>query len=932
MPTCTTALRIVITLMLGIAAVPSQAQSHRVAIQPGMLTNEAGFGDPSGLVDEQREIIGPPAGTPSRVWQVHARHNREFPVSAHLDLGEDTHVSSLWLFDTHNTGEVVISSGSPGQWEPVTTYDCGSYMKWVELRLDVTTRYLRITRKDPGALFAEIAIYAYTPEAHQAMQEKAEAARQREIARVEELARARKKALDRPLSEMAPYGTLSLVDEIDCAADRTTHRFRESQTGASTVEEILGRACRVLTKTRGAANSISYRIGENKLLRAGGVYVLAVEYPEDAPRSMIIINSGNETARGFHTGQTVGDAFHPKYVNNHNESIDVPLSGRWQTWTLLIRLHDKFPERGLRRGGEPRTLSPEDGFDVTIAQFSARNIPLSEGAAVGRIRLYEVIDPDQLTQPLRLPPEDLPRRHLFWREEMSDGVLADKSKQPDEWGVRKRLDWFRYKAELMKFLGMNTYTKDLLEFGACQHWNPSPHGGNDWVYHNGDTCHLWGEIVEMMGGYGFNLLPYYEYSGSKGGKNNLGFQRRAKPLTRDDAYTHISWIESANADLTDPATYEDFKKMLEVTVLNLRTRADFAGIWLRPRAQLPISFSDTALGRFAEDVQGGKRVTRAALQQDPMLYARYLEWWGGKRRAFLEAMRDYLRDNGLDDAVVLYTGCAGEPGVGFNTWEPRLVTDRPDTWEPVLAQAEHRTDKDATIQAITVDEVVRQNLYLQGLQSPGLSWGDWEVHHAHPADDPDSYRTVEGVLLTHAFNRNYTVSSPKTMQAYRAPSGLALVRHYSLNEHMLFDQNDQAFPGYFVADIERAGPYCMMAEALAMAHGDPTMIGYLAGSNYGRGFPEYVRSFNAHFLALPALPSEVLPKAASDPKVVVRQIRTDGHGTYLAVINTAMQDVQVSVSLSGPVHDAVTGRAMEVSSGRMSLQMHPMQLRSFHLP
>ena len=31
-------------------------------------------------------------------------------------------------------------------------------------------------------------------------------------------------------------------------------------------------------------------------------------------------------------------------------------------------------------------------------------------------------------------------------------------------------------------------------------------------------------------------------------------QRRAKPLTRDDAFSHIKWIESANADVTDPST------------------------------------------------------------------------------------------------------------------------------------------------------------------------------------------------------------------------------------------------------------------------------------------------------------------------------------------------------------------------------------------
>ena len=71
-----------------------------------------------------------------------------------------------------------------------------------------------------------------------------------------------------------------------------------------------------------------------------------------------------------------------------------------------------------------------------------------------------------------------------------------------------------------------------------------------------------------MGRYGFEVLPYYEYSGSKG-QEGLGNQRRAKPLTRDDAYTHITWIESANADITDPDTYADFQKMLDLTVIRL---------------------------------------------------------------------------------------------------------------------------------------------------------------------------------------------------------------------------------------------------------------------------------------------------------------------------------------------------------------------------
>ncbi len=133
----------------------------------------------------------------------------------------------------------------------------------------------------------------------------------------------------------------------------------------------------------------------------------------------------------------------------------------------------------------------------------------------------------------------LPRRRLFWREEMADGVIDRKIDPP---AIVNPLDWYRHKAELMRFLGMNTYSKDLLEFGACQHWDPSALGGNDWVFFDSKTKDLWGEIVALMGSYDLDVLPYYEYSGSKG-YQGLGNQRRSKPLTRDDAYTHISWIE-----------------------------------------------------------------------------------------------------------------------------------------------------------------------------------------------------------------------------------------------------------------------------------------------------------------------------------------------------------------------------------------------------
>lgn len=720
---------------------------------------------------------------------------------------------------------------------------------------------------------------------------------------------------------LAPFGQVALVDEIDASGDGAAHRFLDSPVGASRVATILGEACRVLTPVSNESSHVVYRLGEGKGLKAGGHYVLAVEYPEDVSRGMVVVNSGNETIRGFHTGWAVGDALNAKYTSHHCESLDMPMAGNWQWWTLLIRLHDRFAEKGRAGSPSPRPLLPADGFDVAVAHFSAPNDPLSAGIAVRRIRLYEVLEPEGLALTVRLPPPELPRRHLFWREEMSDGVLGTGSTPVADRGVAVALDWFRHKAGMSRFLGYNTYAKDLLEFGACQHWDSTPHGGNNWVFFDSAMKDLWGQIVGVMGETGLNVLPCYEYSGSKG-YSGLGPQRRAKPLTRDDAYTHIAWIESANADITDPDTREDFRKMLDLTVVRMRDRAHFVGAWLRPRSQLPVGFWDPTRARFATEANGGVTVTREQIRTDTALYGRYLDWWHGKRRGFLVAMRDYLRADGLPDAVVLFTGCPAEPGVGFGDWTPRFVTERADLWAPILPSA----------QLLTPEQVAAQGLYLQGLLSPGLNWGSWEVHHAQPRDDPERYANNDGVMLTHAFNRLYTVLDSGTMERYRTQSGLAMVRHYGLNENMMFDAQDQPKLGYFAADIERAGRACMQAEVVAMATGDPTMVGYLVGSNFGRGFPEAVREFNANYLALPALPSQRLDSATDDPDVVVRGIETGTHGTHLAVVNPtrhAKRAVRIQLPEGVTTVEALaTGAPLATPEGVLTLDLQAYQVVS----
>jgi hypothetical protein len=126
----------------------------------------------------------------------------------------------------------------------------------------------------------------------------------------------------------------------------------------------------------------------------------------------------------------------------------------------------------------------------------------------------------------------------------------------------------------------------------------------------------------------------------------------------------------------------------------------------------------------------------------------------------------------------------------------------------------------------------------------------------------------------------------------------------------------------------------MQSEAVAMANGDPTMIGYLVGSNFGRGFPQYVRDFNANFLALPALPSVRVDGASSDKDVVVRTITTEKHGTYVAVVNTAAtakSGVAVDLKTAGRLRALAEGAQVTVTGNAATLNLRPYQLVAMKL-
>lgn len=742
----------------------------------------------------------------------------------------------------------------------------------------------------------------------------------------------------------------TLIIEIDCSLDNSVE-FWQSPDNASQVQTILDRDCRVIPNDGGVEDFFGYKIGKGLGLQAGKCYLLEIDYPEDQSRSFHVSNYGCETIKGLACGRAVGDALNGKYVNNNSESLDFPVSNSFKTWKQVFWLHDRFSDIKLPRGRGSRPFLPADGFWVIFSQFRYVNCPLSAGIAVSKIRLYEIDDPSSLYITINEPPDGLPKRHIFWREEMADAVIDLMPGSTEEVrGIADRADWYEYKMKLARVMGIDTFCKDLLEFGHNQGWDTK--SGSEWYNESADPG-LWSEILARLSNYDLYVMPYYEYMGSFGQNDSIGIGGQNRCLRLDGTssnYTHISWCWNADCDVVDPDFITDAERLLDRTIVDFKDNANFIGAWFRMRPELmPVSFNDLDLGYFATEANGGTAVTRTDLQGNASLLDEYYDWWFERRKQYLEALADHLRTKVDSDMFVLYTSDNSEPGLSLDRYkvgegypEPwnfkrTVVTDNVSGWQALLAGSAFTSSTEPAFdmfRPVSFDNVVSKEIYLESILEFQETWGGYEWHHSAPPPDPENYVNSEKAMMSYSFSRQYMVSSDNAFEAFRTGRGLALTRHYSLNENEMGGDENDCLLGYFVSDVDRTGPHIMHAEARAMANGDPRYLSYLLGSGYSRGFPEYVRNFNAAFLSLPALESELVPGASTDPDVVVRKITTASHGTYLIVVNVAFTSktgVTITMPVSGTLTDAPTGAAVSTSGNTFSMDMYPCQLRAFRI-
>ncbi len=896
---------------------------QQIVLKPEMVSTTS-KGSLNTLIDEQEAGKNPTLNSSKTMWDLHDVGKGEYPAEFIVDLGAEHYLSNILFWDGNGHGVIRVYGGDRSNWREILVEDGVGLNVWkYHNDLNAKTRYLRIVKETPGGAFGEMLVYQYTPEQALAATKRAEeAARENQM-----LSAAQKDSGKRPEVDTGTlFGKLPLVDEVNTGDQPNGRTFVEFPQGASQVATILGTKARVIPNEQKEASYFAYRLGEGKILQPGKAYLLTVEFPEDQSRTFSIGNRGGDLVRGIQTGQSLGDSIFG-YTTTNLESLNVPLSGKYVTFQQLFYLNERYADIQVKRGDESnRSFSPVKGFFVVVSQWAANQTPISKGAAVSRIRLFEVPDPQKFNVTLHLPPADLPQRHLFYREEMGDSVINNK--EAAQRSVTNIPDWYEYHFRTMNFLGMNTFSKDLLEFGAPQSWDVE---NNGW-YNQSKFPDVWGKIVPLAAKHGLSILPYYEYAGSSG-RMGLGVQgpELVQPLAGKGNYTHIAWAENKRVDITSPDVLEEFKRVLDLTIVKFKDDAKFLGAWIRPRSsQMPISFADPTRARFAKEANGGTAVSREELKADPALLQRYYDWWNGKRKEFLVAIRDYLKEKGVnEDPLILFMAYHSEPAPPFpknKQGQIPLVTDDVNVWNQIAANGTKDYDK---FLVMSESEVLDGNMYATALLTPVRNWGQWEWNHAAPRPDPQSYKDTPGVLMTYPFNREFTVNEPSALEMFRGKSGLAMIRHYPLNENTMGEQL-----GYFVTDVDRPGSYGMLSEALAVANGDPWNIGYTSSHIYNRPFPDAVRTFNTNFLALPALPSKVVSKAASDAYVVVRQIDAGQHGSYYAIVNTSMNPVKnVSIRLpkAGRVVEAATGNVVSQNASQVTVSLDPFELRSLQV-
>ena len=532
-----------------------------------------------------------------------------------------------------------------------------------------------------------------------------------------------------------PYGSLRLVDEIDCSTPfwRDSHPYLESGVDHDSahhspgipadvrVRDILGRSAREAADR----SWFAYRIGRGAL-KPHATYLLRVEYPEDEPRfaAMEIQTGQNYMDVGLRTGVSPDDVYDPW-----------PLSREWRWYDVVFPLDDET----VGTGGTG-AASAQNGVWVYFMNKKSPNLYYAlwdGGPAVARIRLYE-IDPAANAPAIRYP-EELPRRTL----------ALDWERQADH----EPTDLVAY----ARLMGYNAVSPIMLKWSFANYADPVD--GYETVaidpqnYWTRRDCDADGRAVspwpsrpsqhrrylDATRAVSMGYLPRVEWGGSE----LLPEEARSIETTGETAKPNrfAQW----GANLLNPVSFEDFRRYLDALVGPFAEgNPQLLGVLWRVRCdRVRISYGEDDLRQFAEETgtilpPGGIR-QRAAWASTSGREA-YDAWWHSRRARFHAAIAAALRRHRPDLGLYVFNWDSDKFSLiqlnttawGFNK---TLLNPGPGGARGVYLREE------AARRALTAAD------YIETLRTGNLGEANYNVNRADQGIRPDLYRDIPGVHL-----------------------------------------------------------------------------------------------------------------------------------------------------------------------------------------
>ena len=737
---------------------------------------------------------------------------------------------------------------------------------------------------------------------------------------------------DIPRTKTDPvWGRLTLVDAVDCAAEipllqggkslrakytsepladygqgkltfdwQLTYHDTTHERGFTEVSQILGKPCREADNW----GWFAYLLGQGKVER-GQRYLLEIEYPQDLPRMFAVLSKAGVFTPGFHTGKTLGDPWtRQRFMGVSN----FPLSGKFEVWRHAIVVDDF-------------------AYRVSIHSMGDVAGPFSHGVAVRAIRLYKIETPLAEIRPpeIKYPPAPLPRRMLVHLQEDVSPYSVENMRE-------------------LQIYGLNTYAPIALHYsgkgtGAANtgqvYWESKLF---DRERYNLAGPGQLNKCLEAAAGIGMDILPTFEY----GGTSMLPEEAFAvQPDGQKSKYYWGTTTDSAGKrilnridgwyciDIAHPAVAADFGRILEEFRPMFEKYPNIKGIELTHRfASWQISFSDYELDRFAKEtgtvIPQGTQPERARWVRENVLDT-YYQFFYRKKREVMLAIRDKLRS--IRPEMVLHVlNYVSDDHLPFGEILCRWVMEPDVQRDEFLATPGEVCLPDFNDHILSLP---RQNVRLDLRE---LLEDYRRADKIEPGIHPPLYRQDKGIVLWAPVHYEFTAGSPTYLDFFRTGEGVSVANFWIYNEDA---KNNLVWGSYGAPGLvatEHAGPFCMLEEVLTTALVDPPRIGIRAGY-LKRCFPEYAQSFARAYLALPALPSEVIDSGTGDTEVVVRRIGTE-KGTYYAIINRgfdlAGKELRLKCFPQGAkLTDLSSGETIVAKEGSWKIRLGPVQLRSF---